>query len=99
MNAVRRRLNCWEYRMCGREQGGMMSDTLGVCPAATALKLDGLNGGKAAGRACWMVTDTAGRDCGFGGTGSPNCHECEFYRRVMSEETDKAHGAFHSVTR
>lgn len=76
-----------------------MSDMLGVCPASMAMKFDGLNGGKAAGRACWMVTGTAGGNCGIGSSSSPNCHQCEFYRRVMDEETDKAHGAFYSVTR
>jgi hypothetical protein len=26
-------MNCWEFKKCGREQGGINSKELGVCPA------------------------------------------------------------------
>lgn len=26
-------MNCWEYRLCGRERGGRRSHEFGVCPA------------------------------------------------------------------
>lgn len=29
------KLNCWEFKKCGREQGGILSAELGVCHAAT----------------------------------------------------------------
>ena len=27
------KMNCWEYKKCGREEGGENADELGVCPA------------------------------------------------------------------
>jgi len=38
--------NCWEFKQCGREPGGLLSDELGVCPASTETRLDGVHGGK-----------------------------------------------------
>ena len=82
-----RKLNCWEYKDCGRERGGILSDTLGVCPVAMALECDGLNDGQAGGRVCWMI-----RRCPVTGIAFPNdermsdCHNCTFYRRVAHEE-------------
>lgn len=82
------KLNCWEYRNCGREPGGRNNGSKGACPAATDTRLDGVHGGKNAGRACWAM----------GGTlceGNPqddfarrfkNCHACEFFKAVVSEE-------------
>jgi hypothetical protein len=98
VSAPRRRLNCWEYRNCGREHGGLMVTALGECPVSSAMKLDGQNGGVAAGRACWLIPASACApiDAAVGGT--RKCHECEFYRRVMNEEQGKAQGAYHSVT-
>ncbi len=26
-------MNCWEFRKCGREEGGAKASELGVCPA------------------------------------------------------------------
>ena len=98
MTAPRRRLNCWEYRNCGREHGGLMVATWGECPVSSAMKLDGQNGGVAAGRACWLVTNSSCTPIDAGSCLVRNCHECEFYRRVMNEEQGKAQGAFHSVT-
>ena len=50
--------NCWESMKCGREPGGSKSDELGICPAATEKKFDGVNGGSASGRFCWVVAGT-----------------------------------------
>jgi hypothetical protein len=98
MPAPRRRLNCWEYRNCGREKGGLMVALLGECPVAAAMKYDGHNGGIAAGRSCWLVPESECQALGTSAAGNRNCHECEFYRRVMNEEAGKAQGAYHSVT-
>lgn len=95
--SMRRRLNCWEYRNCGRERGGLMVALLGECPVSTQMKLDGQNGGVAAGRACWLVPDTACKPIDTSACEARRCHECEFYRRVMNEEKGKALGAYHSV--
>ncbi len=50
-----RRLNCWEIKRCGREPGGSKSEELGVCPAATDISADWINGGKNGGRICWAI--------------------------------------------
>jgi broad specificity polyphosphatase/5'/3'-nucleotidase SurE len=80
--------NCWEIKNCGREPGGAKIAELGICPAATDLRANGINSGKNAGRACWAVTGTL---CGGQVQGSfasklSNCMACEFYRIVQKEE-------------
>ncbi len=80
--------NCWEVKKCGREPGGPKSGELGVCVAATELRLHRTNGGKNGGRACWAVSGTL---CGGNVQGSfasklGNCLKCEFYNQVASEE-------------
>jgi hypothetical protein len=47
------KMNCWQVKKCGREPGGGNEAQLGVCPAATETALQGVNGGKNGGRACW----------------------------------------------
>ena len=81
-----RKLNCWEFKNCGREKGGLMVGVLGECPAATAMQLDGTNGGQAAGRVCWMIGN-CGKRMERAGLGTlSGCHQCEFYKRVIHEE-------------
>jgi hypothetical protein len=80
--------NCWEVKECGREPGGEKVRELGICPVTMALKLDGVHGGKAAGRACWVV---AGTLCGGQVQGTfamkfENCESCDFYEAVRQEE-------------
>jgi hypothetical protein len=70
-----------------------MTGQFGVCPVARALRLDGLNGGVAAGRACWMVGTDNSRGASGGGRPLP-CHACEFYRRVLFEEQNDAQFRF-----
>ncbi|MFH1688368.1 MAG: two-CW domain-containing protein [bacterium] len=84
-----KKLNCWQYRNCGREPGGLLADSLGQCPVATTLKFDGMNDGVAAGRACWMVADSCCRRKQRAGRGD-GCHACEFYRRVLYEQEESA---------
>jgi hypothetical protein len=79
--------NCWEHKECGREPQGRNTDTLGVCPAATEDKLQGVHGGRNAGRACWVV---AGTLCGGEVQGTfarkfSNCEKCDFYQLVLRE--------------
>lgn len=80
--------NCWEIRGCGREAGGADVSVHGICPAYTDERLDGVHGGKNAGRACWMV---AGTFCGGELQGTfaekeKNCLKCEVYRSIKEEE-------------
>lgn len=81
--------NCWEVRRCGREVGGVHVHDLGVCPASTARNLDGVHGGKNAGRSCWVV---AGTLCGGEVQATfarkfATCQECDFYKQVQREES------------
>lgn len=80
--------NCWEVKGCGREPGGIKAKELGTCSAALNEKLDGVHGGRNAGRACWVV---AGTLCGgiVQGTFAQKfntCEKCEFYANVRGEE-------------
>ena len=81
-------LNCWEVKKCGREPGGAKAADLGVCPAATETKTNGINHGKNGGRACWAVTGTlcGGKVQGTFAAKIANCMKCEFYQQVRNEE-------------
>ncbi|MFA4825260.1 MAG: hypothetical protein WC593_08900 [Methanoregula sp.] len=86
--------NCWEFKKCGREPGGIKVKELGVCRAAIETRVDGVNEGKNAGRACWGVTGTL---CGGTVQGSfaakmSNCQGCEFYKEIQKEEGPKMVG-------
>jgi hypothetical protein len=83
--------NCWEFKKCGREPGGEKAAELGVCPAATEKKLDGMHEGRNAGRACWVV---AGMLCkgevqGIFAKKFEACEKCDFYIQVRDEEFPK----------
>ena len=49
------RLNCWEFKQCGREPEGLKIGEFGVCPATTETRLHGTHGGVNSGRACWVI--------------------------------------------
>jgi hypothetical protein len=83
-----RKVNCWEFKQCGRELGGSRTGELGLCPAASDRRLNGVHDGKNAGRGCWTV---AGTLCSDKVTGTfaqtiKNCMECDFYNAVRQEE-------------
>lgn len=82
------KLNCWEYKKCGREPGGINFKTLGVCPAATEIRVNGLNGGKNGGRACWALTGTLceGKIQGTFAAKLGSCIKCDFFKLVVREE-------------
>jgi hypothetical protein len=80
--------NCWEYKKCGREPGGLKTDELGICPSATNVLADGLNKGKNGGRICWAIAGTFSngeKQCTFAKT-IPFCTVCDFYITVQKEE-------------
>lgn len=82
------KLNCWEFKDCGRKPGGINMDECGVCPATIEMRLDTMHGGKNAGRACWAV---AGTMCGEEPAGTfaskqNTCSQCDFYHLVRKEE-------------
>lgn len=83
-----KKLNCWEFTNCGREPGGVLAESEGVCPVSTALQFDGINDGRAGGRICWHLhhANHLPESCRH----LPlltTCYECAFYRRVMFEES------------
>lgn len=83
-----KKLNCWEFKKCGRELGGENALTLEVCPAAINVLLDGVHGGTNAGRACWTVAGTMcnGKVQGTFAKKIINCGSCDFYLTVRTEE-------------
>lgn len=84
----RRQQNCWDAKRCGYEPGGRRTSELGVCPAATESRLDGLHGGFMAGRACWAVPGTYCKGCVNGDFDAKLdvCLDCDFYQAVEREE-------------
>jgi len=85
-----KKLNCWEFKKCGREPGGENSPAVGVCPAPVTLTLDGVHGGTAAGRACWVIAGTMceGKIQGTFAQKYKDCSACDFYKVVREEEGD-----------
>jgi len=82
------KINCWEYKKCGREPGGAKEATLGTCAAAAQALADGIHCGKNGGRACWAISGTL---CGGKVQGSfaekvGACSECDFYKLVEKQE-------------
>ena len=86
--------NCWGFKKCGREPGGVNEKELGVCPAAIDANHSGTNGGEMAGRYCWPVAGTlcGGKVQGSYASKMMNCSQCDFFMAVKEEE-DKV-GAF-----
>lgn len=80
--------NCWEVKDCGRNLGGRNARELGICPASMEARLDGVHGGKNAGRACWVIAGTlcGGEEQGTFAKKFHNCETCEFYEAVKKEE-------------
>lgn len=73
---------------CGREPGGDKMKKMEVCPAAIEQRLDGMNGGKNGGRACWVVARTRcnGEVQGTLSSKTATCGGCNFYNFVQREE-------------
>lgn len=83
--------NCWEFKKCGREPGGMHVKEFGICPATQEHRLDGAHDGKNAGRSCWVLAGTLckGQVQGTFAQKYKNCEICDFYRTVKQEEGGK----------
>lgn len=80
--------NCWKFKRCGREPGGAKASELGVCPASTETRINGVNSGSNGGRACWALTGTlcGGKVQGTFAAKLNNCMGCDFYQLVGKEE-------------
>jgi serine/threonine protein phosphatase PrpC len=83
-----KRINCWGFKKCKREQGGINSDRLGVCPAEIDPAFDGFNLGIKSGRTCWLVAGTFcdGKAQGTYAKKQASCKSCDFYKKVHDEE-------------
>lgn len=82
------KINCWEFKKCGREPGGDRTEEAGVCPAAVEVSCNGINSGKNAGRYCWTI---AGTLCKGGVQGTfarklSDCLRCDFFLAVNKQE-------------
>lgn len=83
------KLNCWEFKGCGRQPGGANAAEMGICPAALgAANTDGLNDGEHGGRMCWAVAGTfcKGKVQASFATKAADCTRCDFLQRVRSEQ-------------
>ena len=81
------KLNCWEFKKCGREPGGRNILQYGVCSIPVAIDCDGINGGKNGGRACWLWRELACvkimQKCSV--QEIRECRECDFYLFVKKK--------------
>lgn len=82
------KVNCWEFKKCGREPGGAHVHDLGICPAPKEERLNGVHGGKNGGRSCWVMAGTLckGQTQGTFAQKYKNCEICDFYKSVKKEE-------------
>ena len=88
------RLNCWEFRRCGRVPGGSREGECGVCPVVTESRLDAVHSGINAGRVCWFIEGTLcdmAMRCKPSGSGNhvekfKRCLKCNFYNYVKQQE-------------
>ncbi len=70
-------MNCWEFKKCGREKGGVNEKELGVCPAYPDH-----------GTQCARVAGTfyGGKVQGIFATKLVNCMQCDFYKSPYYEK-------------
>ncbi|HTF99236.1 MAG TPA: hypothetical protein VK654_01455 [Nitrospirota bacterium] len=92
--SLKKKLNCWEHKKCGRQPGGQRAEELGICPVTVCCDLNGTHEGQNAGRACWAI---AGSLCGgkIQGTYAQklhNCWTCDFMKSVKVEEETSQFG-------
>lgn len=85
---MKRKINCWEYKACGREPGGERVRELGICPAAAEARVSGMHGGVKGGRVCWALSGTLCHNAVQGSFASKvgGCLQCDFYNLVSKEE-------------
>lgn len=80
-------LNCWEFKKCGREIGGVNAGKEGICPAAENIEADGFCGGKNGGRACIYIIGTLcdGACQRTYANKEKICDKCDFYLQLKKE--------------
>lgn len=90
-----KKINCWEFKKCGREPGGIHALKLGICPVPLEINANSINDGQNGGRACWAIAGTFcdGKVQGTFAQKFASCVECEFYKVVLKEEGKNYQGA------
>ena len=82
------KINCWDFQGCDKHITSEHENELRSCPAFLETQLNGINGGKNGGRACWVIPDTL---CfvRIRRTLIPkhlSCMLCNFKKNVLKEE-------------
>lgn len=84
------KINCWEFKKCGRQPGGANVAKEGICPASVERRTNGIHGGRNGGRCCWAILAT---QCSGGNVKEQTfaaklntCTKCEFYKVTFMEE-------------
>ncbi|MDM8545534.1 hypothetical protein QUF61_03475 [Candidatus Venteria ishoeyi] len=82
------KMNCWEYKQCGREAGGYKVEDLGICPVTQENRTDTVNHGKNGGRSCWAIPGSLceNRVQGNYVEKLDHCMQCQFYKLILREE-------------
>ena len=82
-----KKLNCWEFKKCGREPGGV-NISKGICPAAVDSDFNGIHQGKNAGRSCWAIASTLcdNKQQHDYKEKYTECLHCDFYKLVQKQE-------------
>jgi hypothetical protein len=95
------KINCWEFKKCGREKAGLKKDTLGLCPTATEKELNGINAGKNGGRVCWAIAGSLcnGQVQGTFASKLKSCLNYNFYYLVRKEEGNAFQGIGKFISR
>lgn len=85
---TKKRQNCWEFWEYDLRKSLTESPTCRKCPAVVDMRLDGVHGGRNAGRACWVVPGTlcGGELHGEYQEKKKTCMSCDFFRSVRSHE-------------
>lgn len=80
--------NCWEFKKCGREPGGLKTHEFGTCPASLPNRFDGINKGDHGGRFCWVIAGTFcnGTVQGTYAKKLIDCLKCDFLKSVQNDE-------------
>lgn len=88
MSERKLKVNCWEFKQCGRQPQGPKVAEMGLCPASLEEALDDVHGGVNGGRSCWVVGGTycKGEVQGTFAQKFKNCESCDFYQLVRKEE-------------
>ncbi len=88
MAHIVKKLNCWEVMKCGKGPEVSKANPLGICPVASTISANGLNGGVNGGRICWVIADIHCENKTMCSCiqGASDFFKCEFYNRVKKEE-------------